>query len=76
MRSGATTAGERRDPARLWPREHGAYGKIALPVVPMLAMAPSWAGLAFTVAASACFLAHEPILVLIGHRGRDRKSVV
>lgn len=52
------------------PKEHGAYGQIALPLLCVLcARAPSAASLLLGVAALCVFFAHEPLLVLIGHRG-------
>jgi YwiC-like protein len=54
----------------LWPREHGAYAQLGIPLVTALAVrlaSPS----ALALAAGAClaFLANEPLLVLLGHRG-------
>lgn len=55
----------------LWPKEHGAYAQLALPLVTALALAwPTLAGLLLVVAASAAFLAHEPWLVARGARGQ------
>lgn len=52
------------------PREHGAYAQIALPLVAALASSePTVAGACLTAAACAAFTAHEPALVLLGHRG-------
>lgn len=54
----------------LFPREHGAYGQIALPLATVL-----WAGsltapaLALSLAVVMGFLAHEPLMVLGGARG-------
>jgi len=54
----------------VWPKEHGAYGQLTLPVVTALAGAGvSTAGLAVAIAAAACFLAHEPASILLGLRG-------
>ncbi len=54
----------------LWPKEHGAYGQLALPLVCALAMGrPGVASAALTCAAFATFVAHEPGLVLLGARG-------
>ncbi len=52
------------------PREHGAYGELALPVLTALAVGHGSAA-AFVLAAAviAGFFAHEPLLVLLGHRG-------
>jgi len=61
----------------LWPREHGAYGQIVLPLISSFAVAGvSPAGLAIAGATVAGFAAHEPAVVLLGLRGprvkRDR----
>lgn len=58
----------------LMPREHGAYGQLALPLTSALAVsAPSWASLALSVGFVAGFLAHEPLLVALGQRGGRAK---
>ncbi|MEZ4330025.1 MAG: YwiC-like family protein [Polyangiales bacterium] len=57
---------------RVWlmPREHGAYALVLAPLLTAFCRGePSWAGLGFAVLAVAAFLAHEPALVLLGHRG-------
>lgn len=52
------------------PKEHGAYGQLAFPIVTSLAVAGISRAAVFTVVAVvALFLAHEPTLVLLGHRG-------
>jgi hypothetical protein len=61
------------------PREHGAYGQLAFPVVTALAIAGVTLPAALTaLAAVAGFLAHEPLLVVVGRRGprarRDHSS--
>jgi hypothetical protein len=54
----------------LLPREHGAYGQVTLPLVTaFIAVGVSTSGLLFTAAVVAAFLAHEPTVVLLGHRG-------
>lgn len=53
----------------LWPREHGAYFQLAVPLVAALVRHPSRAGSALAAAATFGFLAHEPLLVMLGHRG-------
>jgi hypothetical protein len=60
-----------RDPRwRPWPREHGAYGQLGLPLVTALAMGtPAWASFLWAIAAVAAFLMHEPAVVLLGRRG-------
>jgi hypothetical protein len=61
----------------LLPKEHGAYGQLAFPLVIALACAgSSIGGLLFTVAVVAAFLAHEPAAVLLGSRGpRARREL-
>ncbi len=55
----------------LWPREHGAYAQLAAPLVAALLLrVPTMAAGLFTVAAVCAFLANEPLLVALGHRGR------
>lgn len=57
------------------PKEHGAYGQISFPLVTSLAVAGlSWPSVFTAVAVIAMFLAHEPLLVLLGHRGRRSRS--
>lgn len=52
------------------PKEHGAYGYVAFPLVTAFGVAgPSTAGLLIAVAAIAGFLGHEPLAVLLGLRG-------
>jgi hypothetical protein len=61
----------RRTRSLLLPREHGAYGQLALPLVTALAMArPTGAAALIVAAAVTLFLAHEPVLVALGQRGR------
>jgi hypothetical protein len=58
----------------LLPREHGAYGQIAFPLIAAFAVAgASGAGLLFAGAVVAGFLAHEPALVMLGQRGPRAK---
>jgi hypothetical protein len=55
---------------RLLPREHGVYGQLALPVVTSLTLAGVAPGsLLIAGAVVALFVAHEPLLVLLGRRG-------
>lgn len=58
-------------PARsLTPREHGAWGQLGVPLLTALALArPTLAAVAWATAAVLIFLAHEPFLVALGHRG-------
>lgn len=54
----------------LWPREHGAWVQLLLPLLTALILAePSRSGVLLAIAALALFLAHEPLLVVLGHRG-------
>lgn len=63
-------------PARsLAPREHGAYGQLGLPLVAGLALGrPGIAAFGLTIAWVAAFLAHEPLLVLLGQRGKKARA--
>lgn len=55
----------------LWPKEHGAYGQLLLPLAAALAMGrPTPASGLLVLASLALFLAHEPLLVALGLRGR------
>ena len=57
-------------PRSLLPKEHGAYGQLLLPLLTALAQArPTLAGALLTLASALAFIAHEPVLVLLGHRG-------
>lgn len=54
----------------LWPKEHGAYGQLALPLVAALALGrPTVASGLLVAGAAAAFVAHEPLLVALGLRG-------
>ena len=54
----------------LLPREHGAYGQMAFPLITSFAVAGvSTPALLIAVGVVAGFLAHEPLLVLLGRRG-------
>lgn len=54
----------------LLPKEHGAYGQLGLPLFTALVCAsPSPPAFLFAAAALFAFFAHEPLLVLLGHRG-------
>jgi hypothetical protein len=56
--------------ALLWPKEHGAYFQLALPLLTALAMGrPTVASALLALACVAGFLAHESLLVLLGRRG-------
>ena len=54
----------------MWPKEHGAYGQLAFPLITGLAVGGVTFPVMLTmVAAVAAFLSFEPALVLLGHRG-------
>ncbi len=56
--------------AWLVPGEHGAYGQLAFPLIAALGLATlEPAALLLVVAFVAAFIAHEPLLVLLGQRG-------
>lgn len=59
------------------PREHGAYSQMALPIVTSLVIARAAQPSVFVALAVICgFLAHEPLLVLLGGRGvRARQAM-
>src|SRR5262245_4761900 len=54
----------------LVPHEHGAYGQLLFPMITALAIGrPGTAAFAWAAAAALVFLAHEPVMVLLGQRG-------
>ena len=56
------------------PKEHGAYGQIAFPIVTAFLVAGvSTSGLLMATAVIAGFLAHEPAAILLGMRGTRAK---
>ncbi|MFO0583268.1 MAG: YwiC-like family protein [Anaeromyxobacter sp.] len=60
-------------PARraLVPREHGAWGQLAMPLLGGLLLGrPAVAPAALAAAVVLAFLAHEPLLVVLGQRGK------
>ena len=61
----------------LWPKEHGAYGQVAFPLITAFAVAGLTVGGVLTAAAVlAGFIAHEPAAVLLGLRGpRARRAL-
>lgn len=62
-------------PSALLPREHGAYFQLGLPLATALAVTrPTSAALWLTAAMAACFLAFEPLRVVLGHRGARRRE--
>lgn len=57
------------------PREHGAYAEVTFPLITAIALGTvSLAQLLLAVAAVAIFLAHEPLLVMTGERGRRAQT--
>ena len=63
----------------MFPKEHGAYGQLLFPIVTALAVGrPGAPAFALSAAALCAFLAHEPLLVLLGQRGghtaREQRS--
>jgi len=57
--------------ARLWPREHGAYVQLLAPLLAaFLASGATGASILFGIGGCLAFLANEPLLVILGHRGR------
>jgi hypothetical protein len=69
----ALALADRPPPSRrsLVPREHGAYAQLALPMVVAVASGrPGLASASFVIAGVAAFLAHEPLCVLAGVRGK------
>ncbi|HEX9307277.1 MAG TPA: YwiC-like family protein [Anaeromyxobacter sp.] len=66
-----------REEPSLLPREHGAWGQLAMPLVTGLALGrPGAAALLLVAGIVLAFLAHEPLLVVLGHRGRRVKDVL
>lgn len=63
-------------PRSLWPREHGAYAQLGAPLVAALVLRTSTPA-AILIASAACcaFLANEPLLVVLGHRGARVRKV-
>jgi hypothetical protein len=58
----------------LWPREHGAYAQLAVPLAAALVSRASLPGAAIAVAACLAFVANEPLLVVAGQRGARRRE--
>jgi hypothetical protein len=59
-----------REARMMIPREHGAYAELLFPMAAVfLGGTPSRATWLLAIAALACFLANEPLLILVGHRG-------
>lgn len=60
--------------AHFLPKEHGAYAELLFPIITALVIFPvSPAAILFATAVVCGFLAHEPALVLLGHRGPRMK---
>ncbi len=58
-------------PRSLFPKEHGAYGQLLLPLITALALSrPTVASVLLALASLTAFGAHEPLLVLAGLRGK------
>lgn len=67
-----TFAGKRRS---MLPHEHGAWGQLAMPLLTALAIGRVGAApLLLTAAVVLAFVAHEPLLVLLGQRGTRARS--
>ncbi len=61
----------------LLPREHGAWGQLAMPLATGLALGrPGAVALLLVAGVVLAFLAHEPLLVVIGQRGRRVKAAL
>jgi len=63
----------------VFPKEHGAYGQLLFPLLTALAVGRrTTSALLLTGAAVLAFIAHEPLLVLLGQRGpraaREQRS--
>ena len=57
------------------PREHGAYFQLAIPLLAAeFSQRPNVAGAALAASACLAFLAHEPLLILVGARGARRRA--
>ncbi len=55
----------------LAPKEHGAYGQLAMPILSVALMGtPTRASVLLAIAAALLFSAHESALVMLGHRGK------
>ena len=59
----------------LWPKEHGAYAEMAFPLLTGMALGrPTLIAALLVVACVGGFLVHEPVLVLLGIRGRRTRE--
>jgi hypothetical protein len=71
----STNAPRTSPPRSLLPHEHGAWGQLAMPLLTALAIGrPGPAALLLATAVVLAFVAHEPLLVLLGQRGRRAKT--
>jgi hypothetical protein len=60
----------------MWPREHGAYIQLLVPLVTsLLATRPTWPGAMLALGAGLAFLASEPLRVVLGGRGPRLREV-
>lgn len=67
--------GVRAKPARLYPREHGAYAILAVPLATALAVAGlTLETVLIGIAGVTAFLAHEPLLIVSGGRGTRARA--
>lgn len=58
----------------MWPREHGATMEVTFPLLSAWVLgAPRVASFALGAAAALAFLAHEPLMLLLGKRGARRR---
>lgn len=77
MRSPEQSPQPRREAPSLLPREHGAWGQLAMPLATGLALGrPGATALLLVGGVVLAFLAHEPLLVLLGQRGRRVKDLL
>src|SRR5262249_31077882 len=68
---GGSRAGRSLMKRSLWPREHGAYAQLGAPLATAPALHIPTVPAALLAAAACCaFLANEPLLVVLGHRGK------
>ena len=62
-------------PRSLLPHEHGAWGQLAMPLLTALAIGrPTVGSLLLTLAVVLAFVAHEPLLVVLGQRGKRARE--
>lgn len=62
-------------PRSLLPHEHGAWGQLAMPLLTALAIGrPTVGSLLLTLSVVLAFVAHEPLLVLLGQRGKRARE--